>query len=136
MMNKFYTIYIGFSRPWTRRKDNRFDMLNECFTMMAGYHLIVYSDMVYNPEVEYNVGFSMCGVIMMCAAMHLSSIIYTAVMMIIWNCNKKRQIRAYHNRRKKLHKLTQDKTGMINYKGNLVMQSFMDDFESFKFVSA
>ena len=52
----FFLRYLLLNKPYESNVLNNFEIMNEIFTFLNGYSLIIYSDYVNNPEVKYQVG--------------------------------------------------------------------------------
>ena len=62
-MNIFVSIYIGYFASKKEQLVNRIDLLNEFMIQAVTLHLVLFTDYIPLPELQYNLGYSMIGFI-------------------------------------------------------------------------
>ena len=74
-LNKFTILFMGMTEPWQRRSQNRTEITNEMFTMLASYHLICFTSHVPNIDTQYQMGYSMSATIILTGIFNFIGII-------------------------------------------------------------
>ena len=55
----FEIIYIGLVSPYWRALDNKVELFNELVNCIVIYHFICYTDFLPDPEIQFQLGWSM-----------------------------------------------------------------------------
>ena len=58
-------MYLLAYMPFEKRKDNIMEVFNEFCVFIAIYHLIAFTELFYDPEMKFNVGFSLIAVVLL-----------------------------------------------------------------------
>ena len=75
-LNLFVMIYIGYVKPFATRSRNWIETINEVFISIDTYHFMLFSDMVGDIETQVQIGWSLCGFIMLHILFNLSLVLY------------------------------------------------------------
>ena len=70
-------IYIYGYQARFKRLLNRIDLFNEFFILVISLHMIVFTDFVLDPEIQFTVGFSMIGLTIFNFATNLLLLFYS-----------------------------------------------------------
>ena len=54
-ISTFMIIYVGHTRPWATKFQNRLELFNEWSTLVLCYHLVTFTDFYTNYEFRYDV---------------------------------------------------------------------------------
>jgi hypothetical protein len=68
-------MYQGYFNPLKTRRDNRIELMNECWIAAATYNIMLFTDWVPDPEVRYIYGWSF--IVIMCCQV-LSNLAFIA----------------------------------------------------------
>lgn len=52
-------IYLAYFKPYTNTRLNIMEFFNESIVMVSLYHLIFFSDMIYDFRLKYTIGWSL-----------------------------------------------------------------------------
>ena len=71
---------------------NHIEIFNECCIIVAGYHLFLFTDFVEDPEMQYNLGWSIIGVTIINILVNMSIMVWLSFRQLKLAFRK-----AYHN---------------------------------------
>jgi hypothetical protein len=70
--------YLMIVKPFDLPILNKMEIFNECCIMGAAYHLFTFTEFVGDPEMQYNIGWSIIGVTLINIAVNMGLMIYTS----------------------------------------------------------
>ena len=72
-------IYTGYMRPFELRLANNMELINDTFIVLVSYFLVIFSNLVADPETRYITGWPCVVLICLIIALNLSVITYQGV---------------------------------------------------------
>ena len=58
-LNTFVLIFVGNNKPIEGRFKNKLEIVNEVFVHLISMHIIFFTDWIGDPDMQYNMGWSM-----------------------------------------------------------------------------
>jgi hypothetical protein len=71
-------IYLLMVKPFDLPILNKMEIFNECCIIGASYHLFAFTEFVGDPELQYNIGWSIIGVTLLNIAVNMGLMFYTS----------------------------------------------------------
>lgn len=82
-------LYVGYYRPFALPSQNNLELLNEYLTLLCTYSLIMFSQLVPDPETRYLCGWQIIFLIVLTLSINLSLIIFQSIRDSIKKCKLK-----------------------------------------------
>jgi hypothetical protein len=70
-------MYLTMVKPFDLPILNKIELFNECCIIGASYHLFAFTEFVGDPELQYNIGWSMIGITSLNIAVNTGLMLYT-----------------------------------------------------------
>lgn len=93
-------LYVGYFRPFKSSFVNSLELTNEYMTLLCSYSLIMFSQIVHDPETRYLCGWQIIFLVLLILAINMSIIIFQAIRDAIKKCKLKYKKRQNMNIRK------------------------------------
>ena len=84
----FMNMYLFNNNPYKLNMLNNFEKLNEIYTLLLSYTLIVFSNFVHDPEAKYTLGWWFIGSLMLNGCINISIITYDLAIGFYRNARK------------------------------------------------
>lgn len=72
LVQSLFIIWYGNSEPHESRAEYRITMFNQAMLMLIYYHLLVFSDFVFDPSTKFKMGYTLLGFIGILISINLS----------------------------------------------------------------
>ena len=96
-------IYVGWERPFTSRRDNNLELMNETLILINSYFMFVYSDFVADSNARYDFGWLNIGLVIIIVVANFGanfiSYVYSAYGKLKMKYQKRKQYRLVNQRR-------------------------------------
>ena len=79
-------IFVAEVKPFELPLLNKMEVINECFIIMAAYHLFLYTDFVPDPILQYQLGWSIIGVTVINIILNMAVMIGVSMRRIKLSC--------------------------------------------------
>ena len=98
-VNVFASIFIikffVDEKPMEQRLQNKIEQLNESFTLFSNYFMILFTDLIPNIELRYNIGFKAIAIILIVVALNILLVFYDLGSGVILEIRKAKTKRAW-----------------------------------------
>ena len=81
-----FMAYVGSFRPYQLNLSNIVELINEIFTTLCAYNLVLFSDFVPDPETRYMYGWPIIADTIFLILFNLVIICYTSIASTIHKC--------------------------------------------------
>ena len=68
---------VGLFKPYEIRRDNKMELINEIICIVIMYHIFCFTDYIPDPQIKYNLGFSVLFFNTLSLSINLGSILKT-----------------------------------------------------------
>lgn len=79
-------IFTGYFKPYQKKMVNILELINDSIIVVCSYFLIMFSDLVPDPETKYIMGWPLIALISTLILMNITVIVFKGIQSIVRKC--------------------------------------------------